>query len=139
MKVIVDTSIWSLALRHIAPKTDVLVATLSELINESRVQMLGPIRQELLSGIKQESQFKQLRDYLHAFPDFAVNEVDFEEAAHYFNLCRNKGIQGSNTNFLICSIAVRHNMPIFTSDKDFELFSKIIPIKLLPIELSASH
>lgn len=139
MKVIVDTSVWSLALRRIVPKTDVLVATLSELINESRVQMLGSIRQELLSGIKQEAQFKQLRNYLQAFPDLAMHEPDFEEAAHYFNICRNKGIQGSNTDFLLCSASVRHNMPIFTSDKDFELYSKVIPIKLFQPDVNMSH
>ena len=55
---------------------------------------------------------------------------DYEKAAFYFNLCRSKGIQGSNTDFLICSIAIRNNFSLFTVDKDFLLFSKHIPIQL---------
>ncbi|MFN7096358.1 MAG: PIN domain-containing protein [Gammaproteobacteria bacterium] len=139
MKIIVDTSIWSLALRRKTSKSDVLTSILSELINESRVQMLGAIRQELLSGIKLDAHFKQLRDYLRAFADFSITEADHEQAAEYFNLCRKEGIQGSNTDFLICAVAVRHNMQIFTSDKDFALFSNILPVKLFPFEIIGPH
>jgi hypothetical protein len=41
-----------------------------------------------------------------------------------------KGVQGSNTDFLICSVAVRNKFSIFTTDKDFELLSKHLPILL---------
>ena len=51
-------------------------------------------------------------------------------AAKYFNRCRSKGIQGSNTDFLICAMANRNKFSIFTTDKDFELFSKHIEIIL---------
>jgi predicted nucleic acid-binding protein len=47
-----------------------------------------------------------------------------------FNLCRAKGIQGSNTDFLICAVAVRHDFTIFTTDGDFRLFAKCLPIVL---------
>jgi predicted nucleic acid-binding protein len=43
---------------------------------------------------------------------------------------RSKGIQGSNTDFLICAAAVRRDMAIFTIDKDFLRFAKCLPIVL---------
>ena len=56
---------------------------------------------------------------------------DYELAAEYFNICRSKGVQGSNTDFLICVVSLNNRFPIFASDKDFEIFSKYIPIILV--------
>jgi predicted nucleic acid-binding protein len=106
------------------------VEELAALIQESRVVMLGSVRQELLSGVKQSTQFRALRDRLRSFPDIALEHVDYEEAAACFNLCRGKGIQGSNTDFLICAVAARHDLRIFTTDRDFTRFSTVLPIKL---------
>lgn len=130
MKVIVDTCIWSLALCRNAPESNQLVDELKELISEVRVQLIGPIRQELLSGIRSKKQFRNLRDHLSAFPDLQLESEDFELAAEYYNLARAKGIQGSNTDFLICSLSNKHKMPIFTSDKDFEQYRTAFPVQL---------
>lgn len=130
MKVLVDTSVWSLALRRDLPSDGPEVPELIELIKEFRVQMIGPVRQELLSGIKSQSQFQKLRNHLRSFPDFEITARDYEFAAEFFNVCRSKGIQGSNTDFLICSIAARNKIPIFTTDKDFTLFQLHLPITL---------
>ena len=138
MKVIVDTCVWSLALRRNSPKSIHLVNELKELISEVRVQLIGPIRQELLSGIKSDKQFRNLRDHLSAFPDLQLESEDFELAAEYYNLARAKGIQGSNTDFLICSLAHRYKMPIFTTDKDFEQYKSVILIELYVPRFSAS-
>ena len=130
MKIIVDTCVWSLALRRNEPKSSSLVEELSELISEVRVQLIGPIRQELLSGIKSKKQFINLKKHLSAFPDLPLLSNDFELAAEFYNLARGKGINGSNTDFLICSLAHAHNMSIFTTDKDFQLYASVLPIKL---------
>ncbi|HEY6872082.1 MAG TPA: PIN domain-containing protein [Geobacteraceae bacterium] len=130
MKVLVDTSVWSLALRRNPPADGPEVAELIELIGEVRVQMIGPVRQELLSGIKGQAMFRKLRDHLRAFPDLELTTRDYETAAEFFNICRGKGIQGSNTDFLICAVAARHKIPIFTTDGDFTLFRPHLPITL---------
>jgi predicted nucleic acid-binding protein len=130
LKVLVDTSIWSLALRR-GKSPDISVLTeLESLISDFRLQLVGPIRQELLSGIKSDTQFNKLKQYLSSFPDYQIQTEDFVLAAHFFNQCRKKGIQGSNTDFLICAIAVNKNWQIYTSDQDFSHFKKVIPIKL---------
>jgi predicted nucleic acid-binding protein len=131
VNVLVDTCIWSLALRRNPPGAQLgHLEEFKELINEARVQIIGPVRQEILSGIKSERQFEQLREYLSAFPDREIITGDFEQAARFFNLARSKGIQGSNTDFLICAVAARNNLSIFTVDQDFLLFRTVLPLRL---------
>ena len=130
MKVLVDTSVWFLALRRDKQDSPAPVQELRHIIHGHRVQMIGPIRQEILSGIRSESQFKNLRKHLESFPDLPILTEDYVTAARFFNHCRSKGIQGSNTDFLICAVAVRNKFLIYTTDKDFELFSEHIQIVL---------
>jgi predicted nucleic acid-binding protein len=132
MKVIVDTSVWSLALPRGRPDASGPVRELQNLIQDHRVEMMGPIRQEILSGIRSESQFKKLQNHLKSFPDLPILTEDYVTAAQFFNLCRSKGIQGSNTDFLICAVAVRNKFSIFTTDKDFKRFSKHLHVVLHP-------
>jgi predicted nucleic acid-binding protein len=128
MKVIVDTSIWSSALRRGVQNNSAAVQELRHLVQDHRVLMIGPVRQEILSGIRHESQFNKLKAHLENFPDLSIITEDYVAAAKFFNLCRTKGVQGSNTDFLICAVAVRNKFAIYSTDKDFALFSKHIPI-----------
>lgn len=64
------------------------------------------------------------------FPNELIINADYLSAAHFSNLCRQKGIQGSHIDFLICAVANRLEMSIFTYDKDFEFYSHLIPITL---------
>jgi predicted nucleic acid-binding protein len=91
---------------------------------------MGPVRQELLSGIKVQAQFELLRDHLRAFPDLALEVADHEEAAEAFNRCRERGIQGSNIDFLICSAARRRDLAVYTTDKDFIQYAKVLALTL---------
>ncbi|MBR9987506.1 MAG: PIN domain-containing protein [Desulfosarcina sp.] len=134
MKIIVDTCIWSLALRRNNPIAGAETDVLNELIVDGRVQMIGAIRQEILSGIKSEAQYRQLRNTLRAFPDLKQAPDDFELAARFFYTCRSNGIQGSNTDFLICATAVRHKMTVLTNDNDFFLFKKHIDVTIFPTQ-----
>ena len=131
MRVLIDTPIWSLALRRRnRTANDPRTSELASLIEDGRVTIIGAIRQEILSGIKERSQFERLREHLRAFPDTEVTVEDYEEAASFFNTCREKGIQGSNTDFLLCAVAARNQFSIFTTDADFAHFSRVLPISL---------
>lgn len=135
MSVIVDTSVWSLALRRrtssvISPA----VILLQDLIRNDQVVLIGAIRQEILSGIRSSEQFTNLRDYLRAFPDLELAFEDYELAAEFFNTCRSNGIQGSNTDFLICAVAHRRSYGILTTDNDFQNFQPHLPVLLSFIE-----
>jgi len=130
MNIIVDTSVWSLALRRQRSAPSVEAGELAELVREGRATMLGPVRQELLSGVRTDQQFESLRDHLRAFPDVPLEAEDYEEAASFFNRCRAKGIQGSNTDYLICAAAARRRFGILTTDTDFRHFARVLPIEL---------
>ena len=130
MNVLVGTTVWSLALRRKSPsptaKHQTVTGELRELIREMRACIIGPIRQELLSGVRTGSLFQKLRDDLRAFPDLPLETEDYEAAAEFFTLCRRKGVQGSHIDFLICAAATRRGLPIFTLDKDFARYSKLL-------------
>ena len=130
MKVLVDTSVWSLALRRRVRTEDPVVQELRALVDEGRVAMIGPIRQELLSGLRTTEAFERLRDHLQPYTDEQLETADFERAAEHFNTCRARGVQGSNTDFLICAVAERRNLPILTTDADFSRFAAVLPITL---------
>lgn len=132
MKVIVDTSVWSLALRRNTQKQTLsVVQRLRELIADDQVVLLGAVRQEVLSGIRSSEQFTRLRDSLRAFPDLLLTIEDYELAAEFYNTCRSNGIQGANTDFLLCAVAHRRSWYILTTDQDFKNFQAYISINLL--------
>jgi predicted nucleic acid-binding protein len=137
MNVLVDTPVWSLALRRRTPDLNVreraLTGALSELIREGRVQMMGAIRQELLSGIREEEKFVKLRNYLRAFDEPGIDIADYEEAAHMHNLCRPRGIAGPAIDFLICAVAQRREWHIFTTDRDFERYRRVLGLRLFAV------
>jgi predicted nucleic acid-binding protein len=130
MRVLVDTSVWSEALRRSKRLNSTVVEEFRNLITEHRVDIIGPIRQEVLSGIRVDTQFAKLEKHLAAFPDLALDEDDYIMAAKFFNTCRCKGVQGSNTDFLICAVAVRRQISIYSTDKDFQGYAKYLPIVL---------
>ena len=125
-----DTSVWSLALRRGHGRTHPEQEELRRLVLAHVAEIIGPVRQEILSGVRDKAQFARLETHLAAFPDIPLRSEDFVTAAKFFNLCRSKGIQGSNTDFLICAVAVRCELAIFTTDADFRHFTKCLPIVL---------
>ncbi|MBZ5630457.1 MAG: PIN domain-containing protein [Acidobacteriia bacterium] len=134
MNVLVDTPVWSLALRRDVGKLSEFERTirqdLADLTAETRVRIVGPIRQELLSGIRNPAQFRAVRDDLRDFSDEPLSLEDWEAAAESNNACRAAGIAGSAVDFLLCAVAIRRHWEIFTTDKDFLHYARILPVLL---------
>ena len=130
MNVLVDSTVWSLALRRGTRREDPVVAELAELIRELRAEIIGAVRQEVLSGVRTTEQFERLRETLRGFPDLELLTGDYERAAECFTQCRSRGIQGSNTDFLLCAVAERYGLAILTTDQDFGLFARHLPVTL---------
>lgn len=131
MRVVVDTSVWSLAFRRREAVPSKHVDMLRELIQDDRVVLLGLVRQELLSGIRHSPQFDRLRLQLRAFPEFPLDTADYEVAAGHYNACMSAGVHGSTVDYLICAYATRRNFHILTTDPDFQHYSRHIPLSLL--------
>jgi predicted nucleic acid-binding protein len=138
MNVLVDTSVWSLALRRkprdLNSRERLLVTELTELISDGRAGIIGIIRQELLTGIKTTAQFEELRSTLRAFRDEPIDTDDYEAAAKAGNACRAKGVAVSVVDMLICAVASRRGMAILTTDPDFINYARCLTLKLHSIQ-----
>ena len=136
--VLVDTPIWSLALRRTAAdlntREQLLTDALGELIRNGRAKIIGPVRQELLSGIRLNGAYRNLCDQLRAFDDPDLQIADYEEAARVHNQCRSRGVAGSPIDFLICAAAFRRGWQVFTIDQDFHHYAKAVSVKLYEVD-----
>jgi len=134
MMVLVDTPVWSLSLRRravdLSPDERRVTKNLYTLVEQQQVKLLGATRQEVLSGIREESQFLRIRDHLRGFRNVELDESDYEEAARATNRCIRTGIAGSNANLLMCAVSLRHGWQIFTTDRDFVHYRQVLPIQL---------
>jgi hypothetical protein len=132
--ILVDTPVWSFALRRravdLSASEQRLTRALYDLVLQNRVQLLGSTRQEVLSGIREQTQFRRIRDYLREFSNVGLDSTDYEEAARITNECRRAGIAGSPVDMLVCAVSIRHNWQIFTTDQDFEHYGRVVSLKL---------
>ena len=133
MKLLADTSVWSLALRRkptatLSAEERRLVAVLTEAIRDGRVVMVGPIRQEILSGIKEQAQFDRLRTTLAAFRDEPIDTEDYEEAARGYNLCRAQGVQCGPVDILICAVVARRKWSVLANDAPLNRCLQVVAI-----------
>lgn len=128
MSVLIDTSIWSLALRRRSARLNTaekgLVEALHRLLEIGEAKLIGAIRQELLSGIRGREEFEALREELRNFYDEPLNREDYERAAEMTNRLTSIGIACSSIDVLICAAAEQRDWEIFTGDGDFERYSK---------------
>ena len=122
--VLIDTCVWPLALRSKTPKELSVAIQLTQLIDDNQAKIIGPIRQELLSGYSAKNSFDRLKQKLKYFPNEEIHDADYESATEYSNFCRSKGVQGPHIDFLICAVACRFKFKISTTDKDFKHYAK---------------
>jgi predicted nucleic acid-binding protein len=133
--VLVDTCVWSLALRRSRKHVNIQEARtldlLKELILDGRARMLGLVRQELLSGIRHKEQFNNILTVTRNFTDVQVEVAEYELAATTYNTCRAAGIAGNPVDFLLCAVAQHRNWAVLTTDKDFIRYEKCVPFRLM--------
>ena len=132
--ILVDSSVWSLAFRRrrkdLNPEERLITFELRDLIVSGETCLIGPIRQEVLSGLHSEEEFRDLRTQLDFHPGLALTDDVWDLAAEYFNLCRSRGISPDAIDMTICAAAHTHNTPIFTTDPDFKRYARHLPITL---------
>jgi predicted nucleic acid-binding protein len=138
MRVLVDTTIWSLALRRrrggLSSADQRLVYEWRALVLAERAVLAGPIRQELLSGIRNSTFFQITKDQLQYYEHLLISLDDYDQAAVFANVLHAAGLATSPMDLILCAIAHRWGTPILTTDRDFELYSRHIPLELHMIE-----
>jgi predicted nucleic acid-binding protein len=134
MMVLIDTSVWSLALRRslldLSEDELRLTGGLNQLVRTGRVRLLGAVRQEVLSGIREESQFRRIRTHLRFFEDVVLATEDYEEAAQMSNRCKRSGIASSAVDMLICAVSSLRGWQVFSTDGDFMQYSRVLGLRL---------
>ena len=124
--VLIDTNVWSTYLRRNAPEDAPLRANVELLVREGRVVFIGPIRQEILTGIKDVKKFNLLKTYLSPFEDEVIHTHEYELAAKISNDCISKGIAISSIDAIITASVFQKDWEIYTKDKDFDRYLKVI-------------
>ncbi len=132
MKVLVDTSVWSLAFRRKQQSNDPAVKQLSDLIVSGHsISYLGVILTELLQGIKSETLFKQIEQQFDALEFLTLTKHDYVCAAKLSKVCRQAGLTASTIDYLIAAAAIENSCSLLTTDKDFERIATVSPLSLI--------
>lgn len=131
---LVDTSVWSLALRRrpaqLGPDERRTVAGLERLLEDDEAALIGPVRQEVLTGVRHAEQFARLQVALGGCHVLLMDLATHDSAAACSNECRAAGVAAGPIDMMICAAALRHQVDIFTTDGDFARYAARLPIRL---------
>lgn len=135
IRFIIDTSVWSEALRrkkNTVNSSETIVRRIIE--NDYEIVVAGIILQEILSSIANEKLFKDIKDILKDFQYIDATKNDHIYASELNNKCRSRGIIAGSVDFLIASVAIRNELELVTFDKDFFNISMHTELKILDID-----
>lgn len=131
MTLLVDTSVWSLALRRDKIPDSLHVRALQlALHGDEIIVTTGLVLQELLQGFAGPRARKDIIDRFAALPLVSPDRQDHIDAADLRNLCRRKGIQMTTIDALLAQLCVRHRLVLLTTDNDFVLAASHCPLRV---------
>lgn len=132
MRVLVDTSVWSLALRKQGPGDHPAVRKLTVLLKAHEdVVLMGLVLQEILQGLRTEEAFRRVSGDLNSFPLLELVREDFVEAARLHRRCAARGVGASTVDCLIAVAAIRHDCVLLTTDSAFNRIAGQCPLQLM--------
>ena len=131
MTLLVDTSVWSLALRRSPASREPEVSLLqASLQRGDLVATTGLILQELLQGFQGPSSRRKIIERFSLLPVLRPDIEDHIDAAKLRNRCRRKGVQVGTIDALIAQLCIRHGLSLLTTDRDFETMSQYCDLVL---------
>ncbi len=119
MTVLVDTSVWSLALRRDRPPNSPAFARLTKALESDLIVTTGLIVQELLQGFLPERTQTEIRSRFNAIPIVQPTRDDHIAAADLRNSCRRAGVQLGTIDALIAQLCIAHDLELLSTDRDF--------------------
>ena len=131
MSVLVDTSVWSLALRRDRPTASREVEALRAAVERGDVCLTGLILQEVLQGFPTAERSRRLAEHLAPFPILVLHRGDYVYAAEIRNKCRAKGLAIATVDAQIAAAAINHRCRLLTADRDFEAIARHFPLRLV--------
>lgn len=133
MTLLVDTSVWSLALRRDAPAAEPEVRHLENALFGSEVLVTtGLVLQELLQGFSGPRAQNLIVERFAALPFVQPDREDHVAAAALRNACRRAGVQIGTIDALIAQLCIRHDLVLLTTDGDFKHAATHCPLRVWP-------
>lgn len=129
MGLLVDTSVWSLALRRDGPASSPEVKLLVKALDSGdEIYSTGIILQELLQGFAGPTAHKAMIERFSSIPMLVPETSDYIDAAELRNKCRRKGVQAGTIDALIAQLSLRYKLSLLTTDKDLKHISKVVKL-----------
>jgi predicted nucleic acid-binding protein len=120
MTLLVDTSVWSLALRRDQASAVPQVSALRDALEGDEIVVTtGLVLQELLQGFAGPRARKDIIERFAALPLLGPDRQDHIDAAQLRNSCRRAGIQVGTIDALLAQLCIRHDLTLLTTDNDF--------------------
>jgi predicted nucleic acid-binding protein len=129
--VLVDTSVW---IDFFKGKDLPHVARLNRYLDsDAQVAICPPILQEILQGIRDETEFQITKEYLLELEILTADAVLASvEAALIFRMLRKKGVTiQKNNDCLIAWFAIHFNISLLHNDSDFDLIARHTSLNLM--------
>ena len=131
MTLLVDTSVWSLALRRDTKSSESEVDALKDaLAGSDAVVTTGIVLQELLQGFAGAKARGQIIDTFGALALIQPDRGDHIAAADLRNTCRRSGVQVGTVDALIAQLCIRHSLTLLSTDQDFLHAAKHTKLKV---------
>jgi predicted nucleic acid-binding protein len=140
MTLLVDTSVWSLALRRDVEATEPEVLELKDaLFGSDVVVTTGLVLQELLQGFSGAKAQAQIVERFAALPLLQPDREDHIHAASLRNACRKHGVQVGTIDALLAQLCIRYDLTLLTTDQDFTHAAKHCPLRVWPAKARATR
>ena len=130
MRILIDTSAWIDFFRAVPSRENALLKDC--LSRRERIFVAGMIVQEILQGIRDDSQYRSVREFLFVFPKIDRQFSDYVDAANIYRDLRKRGLTiHSPIDCLIAVLAIRHRLFLLHKDSDFNVIARHHPLSIL--------
>lgn len=134
MRILADTSAWSLLLRRDPAHADSAVVDVFREFLQGGVPIFltGLIYQEVLTGFRSEPRRDELVLKLAPFELLQPRRETHEQAARLADRCLRKGVTVSTVDVLIAQLAIERDCTLLTADADFHSIARCVRLKVIP-------
>ena len=135
MQILVDTSVWIDFFRgEPSREREILKVCLAQ---REYIATSGIIVQEILQGIRDDTQYRETSRFLGFFPYVDLQFADHVEAANIYRQLRKRGFTiRSPIDCLIATLALRCRFLLLHKDRDYPTIARFYPLKLYEKGLS---
>lgn len=134
MRYLIDTTVLSLTIRRqsadLNPRERECVRRVLGQLSTFEAGIIGPVAQEVLSGVSLAANFHRMAESVRFFGWFEMTDSDYVEAAKCANACLARGIAYTAVYMLICAVALRLDLTVVTADQDFQGYEKAVGVRI---------